>query len=146
MSAGKLQRADSSVNCDETTIASSVEHGQQSDGDNVHVGVRIRPSIHTEEGTQATFAAQNSQVLQFDRDGAVSKAWRFDHVFGSDTSTKDVYIAMAKGIVEASITGYNGVVFAYGQTASGAFSRRAQHTQKAYLVACLRTPTTCACS
>ena len=54
-----------------------------------------------------------------DPDGGIAKTWRFDHVFGSESSTQDVYREMAKGIVAASVAGYNGVVFAYGQTASG---------------------------
>lgn len=118
MSAGKLSRANSMAP-DDTTVASSSVAAAPADGDNVRVGVRIRPSIQTEKDTEVAFLVEDEQVKQMGRNGGAVKFWPFDYVFGSESSTKDVYMAMAKGIVETSLLGYNGVVFAYGQTASG---------------------------
>ncbi len=43
----------------------------------------------------------------------------YDKAFPETATTRDVYDAMAKEIVESAITGVNGTVFAYGQTSSG---------------------------
>lgn len=47
--------------------------------------------------------------------------WSFfsDKVYDKDTKTSDVYKDVAKPIVEAAIAGFNGTIFAYGQTSSG---------------------------
>ena len=43
----------------------------------------------------------------------------FDRVFDSAASTEELYAACVKDIVDSAVTGMNGTVFAYGQTASG---------------------------
>lgn len=43
----------------------------------------------------------------------------FDKTFGEDTTTKEVYDSVAKGIVSSAVSGLNGTIFAYGQTSSG---------------------------
>ena len=43
----------------------------------------------------------------------------YDYIFESDSSQLEVYEYSAKPIVEAVMEGFNGTVFAYGQTASG---------------------------
>ncbi|ELK33227.1 Centromere-associated protein E [Myotis davidii] len=43
----------------------------------------------------------------------------FDRVFDSNETTKDVYEEIAVPIIDSAIQGYNGTIFAYGQTASG---------------------------
>lgn len=42
-----------------------------------------------------------------------------DHVFDSSVSTKAVFDSVAKTLVRSVLHGYNGTIFAYGQTASG---------------------------
>lgn len=42
-----------------------------------------------------------------------------DKVYDKDTKTSDVYNDVAKPIVEAAAAGFNGTIFAYGQTSSG---------------------------
>lgn len=42
-----------------------------------------------------------------------------DKVYDQDTKTSDVYNDIAKPIVEAATAGFNGTIFAYGQTSSG---------------------------
>lgn len=42
-----------------------------------------------------------------------------DKVYSEDTQTSDVYNDVAKPIVEAAVAGFNGTIFAYGQTSSG---------------------------
>uniref|UniRef100_A0A8C5MCL8 Kinesin-like protein n=1 Tax=Leptobrachium leishanense TaxID=445787 RepID=A0A8C5MCL8_9ANUR len=48
-----------------------------------------------------------------------SKPYAFDRVFQSNTSQEQVYNACAKAIVKDVLEGYNGTIFAYGQTSSG---------------------------
>lgn len=42
-----------------------------------------------------------------------------DKVYDQDAKTSDVYEDVAKPIVEAATAGFNGTIFAYGQTSSG---------------------------
>lgn len=50
---------------------------------------------------------------------APPKAFTFDAVFDVDSSQREVYEDAAAGIVSASLEGYNGTIFAYGQTGTG---------------------------
>uniref|UniRef100_A0A8C4RWZ7 Kinesin-like protein n=1 Tax=Erpetoichthys calabaricus TaxID=27687 RepID=A0A8C4RWZ7_ERPCA len=47
------------------------------------------------------------------------KPYVFDRVFQSSTSQEQVYNACARQIVKDVLEGYNGTIFAYGQTSSG---------------------------
>lgn len=42
-----------------------------------------------------------------------------DHIFDTGQTNKDVFEATAKPIVDAAMKGFNGTIFAYGQTSSG---------------------------
>lgn len=42
-----------------------------------------------------------------------------DHVLKPSASNKDVFTHVAKDIVRSVVNGYNGTIFAYGQTAAG---------------------------
>lgn len=43
----------------------------------------------------------------------------FDKVFDTDSTQEDVYKYSAGSVIESIIEGFNGTIFAYGQTASG---------------------------
>ena len=43
----------------------------------------------------------------------------FDHVFDSNSTQKEVYDMAAKPIIDSVLEGFNGTIFAYGQTSSG---------------------------
>jgi hypothetical protein len=43
----------------------------------------------------------------------------FDKVFDENSTQKDVYAYAATSVVDGVIEGFNGTIFAYGQTASG---------------------------
>ena len=45
--------------------------------------------------------------------------FRFVHVFGMKSSQKNVFDVAAKDIVKQFLEGYNGTIFAYGQTGAG---------------------------
>lgn len=42
-----------------------------------------------------------------------------DYVFGTNSSNNDVFDNVVRPIVDATVNGFNGTVFAYGQTSSG---------------------------
>jgi hypothetical protein len=43
----------------------------------------------------------------------------FDHVYAEEAPTKQVYDEAVRYIIEGALDGFNGTIFAYGQTASG---------------------------
>ena len=43
----------------------------------------------------------------------------FDHVFDVNSTQKEVYDLAAKPIIDSVLEGFNGTIFAYGQTSSG---------------------------
>nr|XP_058923430.1 centromere-associated protein E isoform X3 [Kogia breviceps] len=85
----------------------------------VAVCVRVRPLNSREEAlgkdTQVYWKTDNNTVYQVDG----SKSFHFDRVFHSNETTKNVYEEIAVPIIDSAIQGYNGTIFAYGQTASG---------------------------
>ncbi|XP_076396060.1 osmotic avoidance abnormal protein 3 isoform X2 [Megachile rotundata] len=56
------------------------------------------------------------------------KVYQFDATFGPDASTETVYENVGSVIVEAVLDGYNGTVFAYGQTGCGK-----SHTMRGFI-------------
>jgi hypothetical protein len=48
-----------------------------------------------------------------------TKSFSFDHVFGENSAQELVYSKTAYGLVENVLLGYNGTIFAYGQTGCG---------------------------
>lgn len=55
-------------------------------------------------------------IIDFSSQG---KVYVFDKVFRPDSTQEKVYNEAAKEIVKDVLTGYNGTIFAYGQTSSG---------------------------
>jgi len=86
------------------------------------VAVRARPlnererKYATENGVGWIIDPDNNTIRQ-DAEGKQSMS--FDRVFGEDATNAEVYITMAKPVVNAVLNGINGTIFAYGQTSSG---------------------------
>ncbi|KAM7176444.1 kinesin-1 heavy chain isoform 2-T2 [Macrochelys suwanniensis] len=83
---------------------------------NIKVMCRFRP-LNDSEVTRgdkyiAKFQGEDTVII-------ASKPYVFDHVFQSSTSQEQVYNDCAKKIVKDVLDGYNGTIFAYGQTSSG---------------------------
>ncbi|XP_065840301.1 uncharacterized protein [Oscarella lobularis] len=81
---------------------------------NIKVAVRVRPPTKR-EASEIFWETDGPMIAQ---KGATTK-YAFDHVFSGDTSNVEVYEKSAQGIVLSVLKGFNGTVFAYGQTASG---------------------------
>ncbi|XP_031440234.1 kinesin-1 heavy chain isoform X2 [Clupea harengus] len=82
----------------------------------IKVVCRFRPLNNSEVGRGdqyiAKFQGEESVVI-------ASKPYVFDRVFQSNTTQEQVYNACAQKIVKDVLEGYNGTIFAYGQTSSG---------------------------
>ncbi|XP_007504842.1 kinesin-1 heavy chain isoform X2 [Monodelphis domestica] len=83
---------------------------------NIKVMCRFRPL------NEAEMARGDKYVAKFQGEDTVivaSKPYAFDRVFQSSTTQEQVYNDCAKKIVKDVLEGYNGTIFAYGQTSSG---------------------------
>ncbi|VDL96320.1 unnamed protein product [Schistocephalus solidus] len=96
------------------------------DSENVKVCVRCRPMNEKEE--QQKFFT----VVKVDEEtGAVhlrspdesedgpTKMFTFDYAFGMGSKQLDIFNKIARPIIEKVFEGYNGTIFAYGQTGTG---------------------------
>jgi len=92
----------------------------------VRVAVRCRPlsSKEVEDGRQRivdvdlkarTIAVKNPKVSGSEP----PKTFTFDHVYDWNTIQKNLYNETASPIVDSVLEGYNGTIFAYGQTGTG---------------------------
>ncbi|VEL27397.1 unnamed protein product [Protopolystoma xenopodis] len=86
--------------------------------ESIKVVCRIRPLNESELAKDSKF------VLSFPGDGKTSvalggKTYNFDHAVNPKSSQNEVYEIVAKPIVADVLNGYNGTIFAYGQTSSG---------------------------
>ena len=86
--------------------------------------VRCRPLNSKERGDNAqvcvTVDRGRKEVLITDpKEKDNVKTFTFDDVFPMECPQKQIYQSSAFGIVESVIEGYNGTVFAYGQTGCG---------------------------
>ena len=92
--------------------------------ESVKVMVRWRP-MNTKEtdrgwGWIVTVDKSYSQInLKKPNSGEVDKTFSFDSVYGQDSQQQSVYDECAFPLVESVIEGYNGTIFAYGQTGWG---------------------------
>jgi centromeric protein E len=87
--------------------------------DKVLVSIRVRPSESPSSWEAQTNVNSIKLLSQHHRNAATAPpVFHFDGILtGSDN--KSVYNAVARNHVCAAMDGYNSVIFAYGQTASG---------------------------
>ena len=72
-----------------------------------------------EETVLISVSCWSSHKLPSDSFSLQGKVYIFDKVFRPDATQEKVYNEAAKEIVKDVLTGYNGTIFAYGQTSSG---------------------------
>ncbi|KAH8086158.1 hypothetical protein JL720_7360 [Aureococcus anophagefferens] len=90
--------------------------------DTVRVAVRIRPlnKIELNEKNAAIFEeASGNTVRELDEIEGTKPDRFYDFVYGDDSTNRQVYEDVAAPIVKLAVEGFNGTVFAYGQTSSG---------------------------
>ncbi|XP_064566971.1 centromere-associated protein E isoform X3 [Zonotrichia leucophrys gambelii] len=84
----------------------------------VTVCVRVRPLISRENASDKVslhWTSENNTVS----DVSGTKTFSYDRVFHSSDNTQQLYDGVAVPIIQSAVRGYNGTIFAYGQTASG---------------------------
>ncbi|KAJ0392820.1 hypothetical protein P43SY_009960 [Pythium insidiosum] len=102
--------------------------------ESVRVCVRIRPlsTKEKQDGRQQIVFAHKAtaeiELVNPEADGAEPpKKFTFDAAISSDATQMDVYNKAATDIVESVVNGFNGTIFAYGQTGAGK-----SHTMEGY--------------
>ncbi|KAG2009468.1 kinesin [Coprinopsis cinerea AmutBmut pab1-1] len=114
-----VEAGDVSAEIDEAWLrAQQLDHGKE---DKVMVSVRIRPS----DSQSAWVPNPVEKSIKLDPNyakhagsGASTSTFNFDAVL-TGTPNKPIYTTVARSHVHAAMDGYNAVIFAYGQTASG---------------------------
>ncbi|KRY33157.1 Kinesin heavy chain [Trichinella spiralis] len=98
--------------------------------ESIKVFCRFRPLNESEEKSSSKFIPKfppgtndcvNLGVINFCKKTFTvhGKVYSFDRVFKPNISQEEVYLASAYPIVKDVLSGYNGTIFAYGQTSSG---------------------------
>jgi hypothetical protein len=104
-----------------STIDSIVEE-DEGGGKNIQVMVRVRPLIGSEKGQSLAFRKIENTLYELDEiSGEVKKDnfFSFQGIYDDAYSNEDVFNDLASKIIRQCLIGYNGTLFAYGQTASG---------------------------
>lgn len=94
--------------------------------ENVRVVLRVRPISESEITSgyrEIVHVDRVSNTVSVTNPKSTSeeppKVFTFDAVFGTDSTQVDVYNETARPIIEKVLAGYNGTIFAYGQTGTG---------------------------
>ncbi|XP_055858961.1 kinesin-related protein 4 isoform X2 [Episyrphus balteatus] len=81
---------------------------------NIQVAIKVRP-IEPNQASKWEVAGNSIKLV----DGGGPEPFYFDHIFDQDASNQVIFDTIAKQIVAAGVKGFNGTIFAYGQTSSG---------------------------
>uniref|UniRef100_A0A8C5NBY3 Kinesin-like protein n=1 Tax=Gouania willdenowi TaxID=441366 RepID=A0A8C5NBY3_GOUWI len=93
--------------------------------DNVKVVVRCRPLNQKEKMMGHKHAVTVDEIRgtitvnKLETPHEPPKTFTFDTVFGPESKQLDVYNLTARPIIDSVLEGYNGTIFAYGQTGTG---------------------------
>jgi len=93
--------------------------------ESIKVVFRVRPlnSKEKNDGRKiSTIAHEKSGVIEIkspDHDNDASKTFSFDSVFSEHSTQRQIYDTCAAPVVSSVLDGYNGTIFAYGQTGAG---------------------------
>ncbi|OMJ90375.1 hypothetical protein SteCoe_7291 [Stentor coeruleus] len=96
---------------------------KSSQSGNIKVFCRFRPLNPHEKLTSDLIKLEhdsNISVTVFPQtEHSIPLTFTYDYIFTSESTQEDVFTIAAKPIIEDVIQGFNGTIFAYGQTASG---------------------------
>eukprot|EP00939_MAST-03C_sp_MAST-3C-sp1_P004103 g4103.t1 len=94
--------------------------------ESMFVSLRMRPlnakeKSRGEQGSSWKMLPEFNSIAMTQSDGSVSKrdTFTYDHVFGPETKTGEIYDTVVDPIVDSVVRGIHGTVFAYGQTSCG---------------------------
>ncbi|CDZ98549.1 Kinesin-like protein [Phaffia rhodozyma] len=96
------------------------ENGSAREKENIKVSVRVRPLNPLSNSDHAVWehSSNSLKTLEGVAKRGAKEEWVFDNVV-SGSDNREIYECAARDHVRAAMEGYNAVVFAYGQTASG---------------------------
>ncbi|KAK4351581.1 hypothetical protein RND71_030894 [Anisodus tanguticus] len=80
----------------------------------IHVSVRARP-LSPEDAKSSPWRIAGNTIFIPNQPAK----FEFDRIFGDECRTLEIYKERTKKIVSTAVQGFNGTVFAYGQTSSG---------------------------
>jgi len=120
-------------------LESYVEEEEEDDTqNNVHVAVRVKPNFNKDKDVW------NADPLRGYVGGKLGEfffgmriRWpklTLDYVYTGEDTNYSVYEASVKKLVRKTVDGYNGTVFAYGQTSSGKTHTMRGHTDEAGII------------
>ncbi|XP_050443321.1 kinesin-related protein 4-like [Adelges cooleyi] len=92
------------------------------DSCNIKVAIKARPLNHKEQlDGRIYWKIESNSIIPIDPSSEKKKGdpFIFDRVFDSHYSNNDVFDEIVKPIIDRGVQGFNGTVFAYGQTSSG---------------------------
>jgi hypothetical protein len=79
-----------------------------------------RENVAAKEGEGLSLEVMDSHTVQVVGPGSKEVLnFNFDHVFGENAAQRQVYEITARDTVKDMLDGYNGTIFAYGQTGAG---------------------------
>ena len=87
----------------------------------VKVAIRVRPMNKHEKEQKSTLCVNvdtNNNTVSVSSKGN-TKTFQFDYVYPMETTQREIYDQVAFPIVDSIFQGYNGTIFAYGQTGCG---------------------------
>ena len=92
--------------------------------ENIRVVVRCRPMSESEMRSHTNIveienASGRVTLLNTKSSGEKKREFTFDSVYDWNSKQIDVYLETIHPIVESVLQGYNGTIFAYGQTGTG---------------------------
>lgn len=93
--------------------------GENPHEESIKVCCRFRPENQLERGHNGRICVEVPEGGTVVHVPATDHSFVFDRVFRWDAHQKEVYDYAAKPIINAVLRGFNGTVFAYGQTSSG---------------------------
>jgi len=89
----------------------------RSSDDSIQIVIRVRPSA-SDHGHKSCLNVNSVNTLEV-KTRPTAKQFNFDFVADEKSSQKTVFNHVGQKIVEDCIEGYNGTIFAYGQTGAG---------------------------
>ena len=100
---------------------SSVTAAGEDPGGRISVYIRLKLTPDNEKSATYNIYADGSQLQIPNTDGRLEldRWYRFDHIFPTIASNKEVYRVCGYDVVETSLKGTNTALFAYGQSGSG---------------------------
>eukprot|EP00106_Octopus_bimaculoides_P009431 XP_014776873.1 PREDICTED: centromere-associated protein E-like [Octopus bimaculoides] len=88
--------------------------------DKIQVVIRLRPLNEREKhnGSDLAWQTREKRVISA-TEGTNNQPYMFDRVYDCNDNTADIYHETVEPIICATMEGFNGTIFAYGQTSSG---------------------------